>query len=158
MTLWSWDRPHPRVRGVVAVGAVYPAGMRAAKNAHWYLITRGRIEPAGWGDLSGADLERLAGHLHADEIFLPVREGAGIHLGSRTARADDFDWSGDPSILPPVERFADSVNWVVLRCQTWSVTSDPDLRPDRPPGGGNVALALTVGDLRRALRRSVRDP
>ena len=78
---------HPRLVGVVSGGVPHPNAQRVAKRAFWFLVASNGIERAGWGDLTGTDLEHIADVLDDDEIFLPVREHDGVRLGN-TADVD----------------------------------------------------------------------
>lgn len=87
----------------VRVGQIRGRHDRPAKNARWYLARSVRPaqegrpgEPAllakvGWGDLSYVDLQRLAGHLAADEAFivLPETPPGGQHLPWHAPGAGD---------------------------------------------------------------------
>lgn len=141
-----WGRLHPRLQGILHIGATVPADRRAARNAYWFLFAQGRIEPAGWGDLSFADLERVAAHLDHDEAFVPIREHAGLHLTGPGRAGQDFDWSGTADDLPPLERFAEETAYVVLWNRVCLVGYTASSSSEAPEAG-RAALCISPARL-----------
>lgn len=142
MTGNPWARVHPRLQGVVAGGLTQPRDRRAARNAYWLLAHAGGIEPAGWGDLTFDDLDRIASVIGADEAFLPVHESAGLRLPGR--EPGPFDWLDDSAPIPGVQAIAEHVTWIVLGQQVTRVGSNP---PGTGPAISSTFLAARLAAL-----------
>ena len=141
---------HPRLVGVVSGGVPHPNAQRVAKRAFWFLVATNGIERAGWGDLTGTDLEHIADVLDDDEIFLPVREHDGVRLGN----------TADVDIEPTdaaVDMLVENVVWLVADRSVHVVVDQRDGQHygAAPPGGTTSARLMTRDELRGLLDSSV---
>lgn len=108
--------------GVVS-GQTRPRSDRPVKNGRWYVIRPGVMAKVGWGDLSFADMETIAGDLRVDEVFvvLPERPVGGQHPPTHPQGQPDlsrgawcwYDRPDDPP-GPTLQVLADSALYAVM--------------------------------------------